>query len=395
MKNKKSLLIFCHQFQLIDGATRTVKNILDSPAFNGNLHKITIVSPTDGYMRGEFAQIKNVEAKVIPYDVVSFKIHWLSPVKTLRNYIRGSLTLIQLIKVINRSDLAWVNTIAHPKRLFKLLSKKNCKTLYYFHEALGEYSFDRWRINEQNRQLLLSNIKEAGSKIVFPSKSTAEQGQNLFGRESVDLLPYGFIPPVLSPVRSKYNNGTVHFIVVGAICARKGQEFIPYAFKAVEEEIKRDSKKYFNWRLSFLGVNFPDEADRSFMHLANNVLDPGKISFLESIPHKRVCKELLSYDCLISNSFNEALPLNVIEMMLTGGLVIGTDCEGQNELILEGETGRIYKKGNIAGLKEAILKVLDIENEQLNCSMGLNGYKRIVDHYKYDTMIKNIIKYFQ
>lgn len=60
-------------------------------------------------------------------------------------------------------------------------------------------------------------------------------------------------------------------------------------------------------------------------------------------------------DVLLSLSYREGLPVNVMEAMASGLPVIATDCRGNRDLILNGQNGYIVKTDDTVSLKEKIL----------------------------------------
>lgn len=73
--------------------------------------------------------------------------------------------------------------------------------------------------------------------------------------------------------------------------------------------------------------------------------------------------------------FMEGLPRVVIEAMACGVPVVGTDVEGTNEAVVQGETGLLVPQKDADSLAEGIMTL--IEDPQLRSRFGENGRQRV------------------
>ena len=78
---------------------------------------------------------------------------------------------------------------------------------------------------------------------------------------------------------------------------------------------------------------------------------------------------------LLSLSYREGLPVNVMEAMASGLPIIATDCRGNKDLIVNGENGYIININNMNELKEKILFLL--ENKNICEQFEINSKKKI------------------
>ena len=82
------------------------------------------------------------------------------------------------------------------------------------------------------------------------------------------------------------------------------------------------------------------------------------------------CKDLLAQaDIFVLPSYNEALPMSILEAMSWGLPIISTPVGGIPEIIIPYKTGILVTPGDVQGIKEAIQ--FFIENEEQRISMGL------------------------
>ena len=74
------------------------------------------------------------------------------------------------------------------------------------------------------------------------------------------------------------------------------------------------------------------------------------------------CTNLQDYqhiaDVLVSCSYREGLPLNIVEAMLSGNPVVATENRGHRELIRSGDNGFLVRENDIGAMSECVLALL-------------------------------------
>jgi glycosyltransferase involved in cell wall biosynthesis len=87
-------------------------------------------------------------------------------------------------------------------------------------------------------------------------------------------------------------------------------------------------------------------------------------------------------------SRKEGLPRTVLEAMLAGKPVVGSDVTGTRELIVHDETGLLYPYGDIPALTSALRRL--IADPQLRRTMGEEGRRRVVDGFSIDAYVAGV-----
>ncbi len=100
-----------------------------------------------------------------------------------------------------------------------------------------------------------------------------------------------------------------------------------------------------------------------------------------------------SFDMLVLPSFEEAMPMCVIEGMAAGKPVIATAVGAIPELVLPGTTGLLVTPGDAAGLAAAILQML--ANPEKARQLGENGALHVQRHFSADAMAQKYIDLYQ
>lgn len=91
--------------------------------------------------------------------------------------------------------------------------------------------------------------------------------------------------------------------------------------------------------------------------------------------------------CALCSS-KEGLPRVVLEAMLAGKPVVGSDVTGTRELVVHEETGLLYAYGDIPALVAALRRLLN--DPLLRRAMGDAGRRRVVDHFSIDAYVAGV-----
>jgi glycosyltransferase involved in cell wall biosynthesis len=91
-------------------------------------------------------------------------------------------------------------------------------------------------------------------------------------------------------------------------------------------------------------------------------------------------------DIFVMTSFYEGLSNTIMEAMLAGLPVVATDVGGNNELVINGETGFLCPSNDAVAVADKILRLL--ENTQKAKQMGENGKNRIISEFKIEKMVE-------
>lgn len=83
----------------------------------------------------------------------------------------------------------------------------------------------------------------------------------------------------------------------------------------------------------------------------------------------------------------------ILEYMAAGLAVVATKVGGNEELIVDGETGFLVPPGNFKVLAKKIMKLLN--NEELAKIMGFKGKKHVFEKYSWDRKIIEYEKYYE
>jgi glycosyltransferase involved in cell wall biosynthesis len=89
----------------------------------------------------------------------------------------------------------------------------------------------------------------------------------------------------------------------------------------------------------------------------------------------------------------EGLPLSVLEAMRSGLPVVATDVGGVKEAVVEGETGFLVGRGDEAGFRERLARLL--QNPRLRASLGEVGRKRYEEAFTLERMLRETWRLYE
>jgi glycosyltransferase involved in cell wall biosynthesis len=100
-----------------------------------------------------------------------------------------------------------------------------------------------------------------------------------------------------------------------------------------------------------------------------------------------VAELLKLLDIFVLPSLAEGISNTILEAMATGIPVVATHVGGNPELVVNGETGYLFPKEDMA----ALLKVLEgyIVNRAIRKEHGMAGRQRVINMFSLDRMVAN------
>lgn len=99
------------------------------------------------------------------------------------------------------------------------------------------------------------------------------------------------------------------------------------------------------------------------------------------------------FDLFVLPSRNEGFGLVAVEAMMMGVATIRSDSAGAYDMIINDETGYIFKNGNIEELKNQIEYLLENEDEMIR--IGRKGKENVLNKFTEDIMGDKIIKVYE
>jgi glycosyltransferase involved in cell wall biosynthesis len=173
---------------------------------------------------------------------------------------------------------------------------------------------------------------------------------------------------VLPEIGKKKVNNKIKILFLGIVGKRKGIYDIINSINYIAEK---------NPNFEFI-IGGNGEVEVARKKVKENKVDKF-IKFLGWVNLEQKNELLRDADVYVLPSYNEGLPMSLLEAMSWGLPVISTDVGGIPELIRNGEDGFIIKPGDVDALSKKLLALID--SEDLRVQMGVNGRSRIKNNF--------------
>lgn len=95
-----------------------------------------------------------------------------------------------------------------------------------------------------------------------------------------------------------------------------------------------------------------------------------------------------AFDLFVMTSRREGLPNSILEAMALGLPVVTTDVAGTKELVAHGKTGFVLPQGDVEGIAQAMLTMLD--HIELRQTMGRAGRQRVEQEFSFMGRLQRI-----
>lgn len=182
--------------------------------------------------------------------------------------------------------------------------------------------------------------------------------------EQVVVLPNPVEIPENVPERSN-SHKKINIVFLGRIGKRKGVFDLLEAYAKVAPEQRKKSE------LILAGIGQVEQAN----HLAERLYLKEHVAFAGWVDSAKRSELLSQADVFLLPSYNEGLPMALLEAMSWGLPVITTPVGGIPEVITHNETGLLVNPGDVQQLAEALQSL--IENESLRLELGSAARQRV------------------
>ena len=203
--------------------------------------------------------------------------------------------------------------------------------------------YGRWVLGKADRVVVLS---ESWRPLVAPYVAET--------RLRVILNP---IPDVDFAAEARSPQGPVRILYLAHLIQRKGYPLLIRAFA----EISRDNA---GCRLVFAGSGEVKEAQE----LCRELGIEQAVEFLGWIKEPRRTEELRKAEIFVLPSYQEGLPMGVLEAMAFGLAVVTTPVGGIGDVVRDQENGILVEPGNVDELREALSDL--VNNAQKRQRLG-------------------------
>jgi len=338
-------------------------------------NKVLIIGPSIRKSRGGMASvIQNISSD--KYLNSKFKINVFSSFVDGNIVIRFLYSIFKFsyfILIFNRYDVFHIHVASYGSFFRKKLYidtlrffKKNI--ILHLHGATFLEFFDN-----SSKQKIINNTFKKANKVIVLSESWKREINKRMNLDNVEVINNGVIFHNNHFGLGKDNS----FLFLGRLGKRKGTYDLLKAIKIV-------GKDYPQIRFYFCGDGEIEQV--------NKLIKEEKLEHFVSVEgwcSKNKIKEILRVvSTMILPSYNEGLPMSILESMEQGKIIISTNVGGIPEVVVDNENGYLVEPGNVDQIKESIIKV--ISNHKKNIVISNNNISKIHDHFNVKVINKKI-----
>lgn len=273
------------------------------------------------------------------------------------------LTFDKRIKIVHIHGAA--NASFDRCKLFIRLAKK-CGKKVILHEHAADFVE---YYNEAEDKLGITDTLKMCDVLIVLSQSWKEYFSSIgMDKDKIHVLNNIVSPPEIA-IDKHTEDGKLHLMYMGEISKRKGGFDL---LKAVA-----DNKEYFADKLLLrMGGNEVDGNIRAYIH--ENGLE-SFVTYEGWIAGKKKIDCLNWEDVYVLPSYNEGLPIAILEAMAYSHPIISTPVGGIPEVVKSGENGILVKPGDTMAIADAIK--FFIENREAIRRQGDNAFKVVQNFF--------------
>ncbi len=293
-------------------------------------------------------------------------------------FLIKSILFIFTRKLLRRVDLVHINLSSHGSTDRKIILARCCRILSipYIIHLHGSRMKNYWFSSSPKKRDTIAHMFSSAARIIVLGESwkifVADQVPDAVG--NIVILPNASPKAEFMPTFST----VVRILFLGRLGQRKG---VPDLIEALSL-LPRDGQ----WFATIAGDgDVQGTVDHiSALGLENKVAVTGWIGTLD------VKKILANSDVLVLPSYDENLPMSVIEGMAAGLAVVATPVGSTEEIIIDGDTGLLVSPGDIKGLRDALASL--IIDEPLRMRLGRSARIFHSDRLEITSYVDRLVK---
>lgn len=193
----------------------------------------------------------------------------------------------------------------------------------------------------------------------------------------------------ISPSQAVPSDGTPkrpYFLCFGRLSKEKGVDLLIKAFATISEQLP-------DWDLVIAG----DGPERENLERMVATSACSRVKFTGHLAGEELVRLIggASFACVCSRWY-ENMPYSILEALSLGVPVIGSNIGGIPEVVLDGQTGFLFRPGGVDSLRGSLLKAASIEkNASQFSAMRRSCRKLILDTCDRDAYVGRIVELYR
>lgn len=337
--------------------------------FAQNNNEVAVMSLPGGWLENE---VKNAGAKF--YANIYFSNNF-NPIR----FWRAVKTIQNLIKEFKPDIMACHSTAAG--FMGRVAARNKIPTIYTAHGWSFETGTPWWR--KLPAIMAEKYAAKFCQKIICVSKYTRDMGvKHRIANKDKFAVIYNGVEKI--EIQPKAENNIIKIIFVGRLSKQKDPELLVKAASGLPSDLIKQIE------VLIIGNGPKINQLKKLAGLSNEL----SVKILDNVSRGEAVSLLKNSDIFVLSSNWEGFPYSILEAMSAGLPVVVTDVGGISEAVDSG-CGFLIKRGDLAGLKEALKKLIIDKNLRRN--MGENARRIAESRFSLQKMLmetENLYKSF-
>lgn len=203
--------------------------------------------------------------------------------------------------------------------------------------------------------------------------------KNKLVKDNYDMLPGSGCNVDEHKYSDMPKDDIIRFMYVGRVMEVKGVDEYLEAAKNIKE-------KYPNTEFIIAGWN----EEEKYINIVKDYQDKGIVNYIGF--RKDINDWIEKVNCVVlASRGGEGVPNVLLEASATGRAIIGSNVNGNNDVIIDGYNGFLFEKANSNDLTNKLEKFINMSYED-KLTMGKNGRKVVEDKFNRNIVIDKYLK---
>lgn len=304
-----------------------------------------------------------------------------SKLRKLLKAIQGYCSFLWVL-IIDKPDLLHIHSSFgasfYRKIPFIILSNWfKCPVINHIHGA----EFDNFYTNASERKkTLIKKVYNKCNKLIALSDEWKDNLSQIVSNEKIVVIPNYSQLHYEAYQERKERKSNHQVLFLGEIGKRKGCFDIPAVIKQVAEKIPD-----VLFVIAGDGTEEDKKAVQNLVHefgVEKNVVFPGWIRGTQKD------EQLRDADVFFLPSYNEGMPMSILDAMGYGLPIVSTNVGGIPEIVLEGKNGYCCNPGDIENIAKAIFNILG--SEKMLKSYSEKSFQMVENQYSLFTHLNKL-----
>lgn len=350
MKRKKNILIIGSDLKVKGGMVSVIKNYLD-------------------YQDWESCNIHYIPCYIEKNLIIMLGFYFLSLIKIKRFIRRNDIDLVHL-------HMAERGSFFRKAFIVKMCKKRKLKVVIHHHGA----EFELFYNNSCNMiKKYIRNILHSADLNIVLSKRLVQMVINISPNANVRFL----YNAVKTYTHNRYNTSGNNILFLGRLGERKGVYDLLNVIKNIDSSLPQEIM------FSLCGDGEVDKVTKVCEELGIK----HRINHIGWIDDQLKGKFLHNTLINVLPSYNEGLPMTILETMSYGIPNISTNIASIPEVIISNENGYLINPGDVESLALYIKKL--VFDESLRSEMSQESYNLVTNKFSIAEHIKQLEQYYQ